>query len=121
MYSVIFLNTDYFCTDLCYFLVMSSRTYVLSRLIKCLRCKSLISCQRYSCSSANSSNQDPTSDPDKLTELLNKAERSTTEDKNFSDNSQDSVNKTNDDSKSDVVPSSISNFQENSSKKVYSV
>ncbi|CAH8513216.1 unnamed protein product [Schistosoma margrebowiei] len=93
------------------------KTYVLSRLIKCLRYKSLISCQRYSCSSANLSNQDPASDPDKLTEFLNKAERSTTEDKDFSDNSQNSVFKTNDDSKSDVGPSSISNFQENSSKK----
>ncbi|CAI2726674.1 unnamed protein product [Schistosoma spindalis] len=92
-------------------------TYVLSRLIECLRYKSFISCQRYSCSSANLSNQDPTSDPDKLTEFLNQAERSTTGDKNFSDNSQSSVYKTNDYSKSDVGPSSSSNFQENSSGK----
>ncbi|CAH8516672.1 unnamed protein product [Schistosoma rodhaini] len=93
------------------------KTYLLSRLIKYLPYKSFISFQRYFCSSANLPNKDPASDSDKLTEFLNKAEHSTIEDKDFCDNSQSSVYKTNDDSKSTVDPSPISNFQENSSGK----
>ncbi|CAH8488526.1 unnamed protein product [Schistosoma turkestanicum] len=96
---------------------MTLRTFLFSRHIQCLPCKSSLLCQRYCCSNSNLSDQDPIPDPEKLTKFFKKAESSITEDKEFSDNSQNSLPDTIDDSKSVVNPSPTSNLQKHSGEK----